>query len=80
MREVQAGAGTLGLQIHILHASTEPDFETAFATLVRMRAGALVIGTDTFFNSQSGQLGALTVRHAVPGDLSSIASSSMPAA
>ena len=66
MREVQAGAGTLGLQIHILHASTEPDFEKAFATLVKMRAGALVIGTDTFFNSQSGKLGALTVRHAVP--------------
>jgi len=66
LRDLQAAARTLGLPIHVLHASTERDFDTVFATLVRLRAGALVIGTDTFFNSQSGKLAALTVRHAVP--------------
>jgi putative ABC transport system substrate-binding protein len=65
-RDLQAAARTLGLPIHVLHASTERDFDTVFATLVKLRAGALVIGTDTFFNSQSGRLAALTVRHAVP--------------
>ena len=66
LRDLQAAARTLGLPIHVLHASTERDFDTVFATLVQLRAGALVIGTDTFFNSQSGKLAALTVRHAVP--------------
>jgi len=65
-RDLQAAARTLGLQAHILHASSEREFETVFATLVRLRAGALVIGTDAFFNSRSEQLAALTVRHAVP--------------
>ena len=66
LRDLQAAARTLGLPIHVLHASTERDFDPVFATLVQLRAGALVIGTDTFFNSQSGKLAALTVRHAVP--------------
>ena len=66
LRDLQAAARTLGLPIHVLHASTERDFETVFATVVKLRAGALVIGTDTFFNSQSRKLAALTVRHAVP--------------
>ena len=65
-RDVQAAARTLGLQLHVLHASTERDFDTVFATLVQLRAGALVIGTDAFFISRSEQLAALAVRHAVP--------------
>jgi putative ABC transport system substrate-binding protein len=65
-RDLRAAARTLGLPIHVLHASTERDFDPVFATLVQLRAGALVIGTDTFFNSRSAQLAALTVRHAVP--------------
>jgi putative tryptophan/tyrosine transport system substrate-binding protein len=65
-RDLQATARTLGLQLHVLHASTERDFDTVFATLVQLRAGALVIGADTFFLSRSEQLAALTVRHAVP--------------
>jgi putative tryptophan/tyrosine transport system substrate-binding protein len=64
--DVQAAARALALQIHVLHASTEGDFETVFATLVQLRAGALVIGPDTFFTARSEQLAALTVRHAVP--------------
>jgi putative tryptophan/tyrosine transport system substrate-binding protein len=65
-REQQAAARTLGLQLHVLHASNERDFDTVFATLVQLRAGGLVIGTDSFFNTQKEQLAALTVRHRVP--------------
>ena len=65
-RDLQAAARTLGLEIRVLYASTERDFDTAFATLAQLRAGALVIGNDSFFNSRSKQLAALMVRHAVP--------------
>jgi putative ABC transport system substrate-binding protein len=63
---VQAAARTLGLQLHVLHASTERDFDVVFASLGQLRADALVIGSDLFFTSRSAQLAALTVRHAVP--------------
>jgi len=65
-RTLQVAARTLGLQLHVLHASTERDFDTVFATLVQLRAGGLVIMPDTLFLAHSEQLGALTVRHAVP--------------
>ena len=58
-KDLQAAARTLGLQLHVLHASTERDIDDAFATLVQLRAGVLVIGSDVFFNSRSEQLGAL---------------------
>jgi len=63
---MQEAAHTLGLRLHVLHASTERDFDAAFATLVQLRAGALIIGADAFFVNQSEQLGALALRHAVP--------------
>ena len=66
LRDLQVAARTLALQIHVLHASTEHELDTAFADLVQLRAGALVIGPDSFFNSRSELLAALTVRHAVP--------------
>ena len=65
-RDLQAAASTLGLKLQVLHASTERDFDTVFATLVKLQAGALVIGPDTLFTARSKQLGALTVRHAMP--------------
>jgi len=65
-RNMQAAARTLGLQLHVLHASTERDFETTFATLVQLRAGALVIGSDAFFINRSELLAALALRHVVP--------------
>ncbi len=65
-RDLQEAARTLGLQLHVLHASTERDFDTVFATLVQLRAGALVISPDVFFYARSEQLAALTLRHAVP--------------
>ena len=65
-RDAQAAARALGLQLHILHASSDRDFDTVFATVAQLRAGALVIGADPFFTSQSQQLAELTVGHAVP--------------
>jgi len=65
-RDLLAAARTLGVQLHIFHASTERDFDAVFANLAQLRAGALVIGSDLFFTSRSEQLAALTVRHAVP--------------
>jgi len=65
-KDLQAAARTLGLQLRVLHASTERDFDEVFATLIRLRAGGLVIGSDGFFVSRSEQLAALTVRHALP--------------
>jgi putative ABC transport system substrate-binding protein len=65
-RDLQAAARTLGLQLHVLHASTERDFDAVFASLPRLGAGALVIGSDPFFNSRSQQLAALALRHAIP--------------
>jgi len=64
--DLQAAARALGLQLHVLHASTERDFDTIFATLVRLRPGALVIGADSFFVARDEQLAALALRHAVP--------------
>jgi putative ABC transport system substrate-binding protein len=66
LTDAQTAAHALGLQLHVLHASTERDFDTVFASLVQMRAGALVINNDAFFLNRSEQLAALTVRHAVP--------------
>jgi putative ABC transport system substrate-binding protein len=64
--DLQAAARTLGLQLHVLHASTEGDLDSVFASLSQIRASALVIGSDAFFVSRSAQLGALTARHRVP--------------
>jgi len=66
LRDMQAAARTLGLKLHVLHASTERDFDTVFASLVRLQPGGLVIGTDGFLISRSEQLAALALRHAVP--------------
>ena len=65
-RELEEATRTLGLQFHVLHASSERELDAAFATLVQLRAGALVIGADPLFNSRSEQLAALTIRHRVP--------------
>jgi ABC-type uncharacterized transport system substrate-binding protein len=65
-KNLHAAARSLGLKIHILHASADRDFDTVFATLNQLRADALVIGTDPFFSSRLEQLATLTAHHAVP--------------
>jgi putative tryptophan/tyrosine transport system substrate-binding protein len=64
--DLLAAARTLGLELHVLHASREGEFEPAFARLMQLRAGGLVIGTDGFLVSRSERLAALTLRHALP--------------
>jgi ABC transporter substrate binding protein len=64
-RDRQAAGRNLGLQLHVLHASSEREFDIVFATLVQLRAGGLVVSPDPFFISRSEQLATLTVRHAV---------------
>jgi putative tryptophan/tyrosine transport system substrate-binding protein len=66
VREVLSAAKALGVEIHVLNASTERDFDAAFTKLRELRAAGLVIGGDAFFTSHSKQLAALTVQHAVP--------------
>jgi putative tryptophan/tyrosine transport system substrate-binding protein len=66
IRNLHAAARILGLQLHVLHASTEHRFETVFATVVQLRAGGLVINADGLFTSRSEQLAAAALRHAVP--------------
>jgi putative ABC transport system substrate-binding protein len=56
----------LGLQIHVVHASAESDFDRVFARLHDVSAGALVIGADPFFNSMSERIASLTIEHALP--------------
>jgi putative tryptophan/tyrosine transport system substrate-binding protein len=63
---VQAAAGSLGLELRVVHAHTDEDLEAVFASLRDMRIGGLVIGTDPFFTSRSEKLGALSLRQAVP--------------
>jgi putative tryptophan/tyrosine transport system substrate-binding protein len=65
-RDVQAAAGTLGLKLHVLNASTEHDLEVAFANVIRLQAGGLVVGTDAFFSGHLEQISELAIRHAVP--------------
>jgi putative ABC transport system substrate-binding protein len=66
MRDVQEAARTKGVQLPRLTASTESEIDAAFASLVQLHAGALIVGNDPFFLGQREQLVALAVRHAVP--------------
>jgi putative tryptophan/tyrosine transport system substrate-binding protein len=65
-RNLLTAAGMLGLQLRVLYASGERDFEVVFARVRELGAGALVIGNDLFFNSRLSQLAALTDRYGVP--------------
>jgi putative tryptophan/tyrosine transport system substrate-binding protein len=64
--DVQQAARIKGMQLQIIKAGTESEIETAFASLVQLQAGALVVGGDPFFNSRREQLAALASRHAIP--------------
>jgi putative ABC transport system substrate-binding protein len=66
VRSLQTAASGLRLDLHVVNASTERDLDTVFAALVQLRAGALVIGPDNFFNSHIEQIAALAIGHAVP--------------
>ena len=65
-KSMQQAAVQLGVKFHVLNATTESDFDTVFAKLKELQAGALIIGHDVFFNAQARQLGALTLRNKMP--------------
>ena len=66
LRELQEAAAVIKRQIHIVHASTEPEIDTAFATVAQQGAGALLVAGDPFFSSHRGQLVALAARYKLP--------------
>jgi putative ABC transport system substrate-binding protein len=66
IREMQEAARSKGVQLHVLKASTDGEFETAFAALGQLRAVALIVAPDAFFNSRREQLVALASRQAIP--------------
>jgi ABC-type uncharacterized transport system substrate-binding protein len=66
VREVQRAAHAMDQQIAIINASTEGELETAFASVVKERAGALLVGSDTFFTSKPALFVLFTARHALP--------------
>jgi len=64
--EMQEAGRTLGLQLHILNASTEAEIDTAIASLSELRPGALVVGTGDLFSRQSERLAASIAQQGVP--------------
>jgi putative ABC transport system substrate-binding protein len=66
MNDVQRAASAKGVKLPILKAATESEIDAAFATLVQLHAGALVVSADPFFFSQREQLVTLASRYAVP--------------
>jgi len=65
-RDVEEAARAKGVQLIILKAGTESEIDAAFASLVQLHAGALLVGADPFFNSRREKLVALSARFAVP--------------
>jgi putative ABC transport system substrate-binding protein len=66
MRGMQEAARAKGVELSILKAATESEIDAAFATLVQLHVGALVVGADVFFSSRIEQLAALASNHAIP--------------
>lgn len=66
MRDVREAAPRAGVELVILNASAESEFEGVFATIVRRQAGALLVGADPYFNSRRARLIALAAQHRVP--------------
>ncbi len=65
-QELHAAARKLGLEFHILHASSERDLDMIFVKMVEMRVGALAITADPFFLSRREQILTLATRHSLP--------------
>ena len=63
---MQTAARNRGLPLHVLRASTELEFDAVFESIARLRAGGLVVSSDSFFYSRSNQLASLASRHSVP--------------
>jgi putative tryptophan/tyrosine transport system substrate-binding protein len=66
LKNLEEPARARGLQLHVLNASSEGDFDAAFAKLVQLQADGLVFASDIIFNARAQQLAALAAKHAVP--------------
>jgi putative ABC transport system substrate-binding protein len=66
LRSLEGPARAFGLNLHILRASTEPDFEGVFEAISRLKPDGLVVASDTFFATHSERMAALAVRHKLP--------------
>jgi putative ABC transport system substrate-binding protein len=66
LRDVQEAAARLGVQLVVVRANAESDFNAAFSTVVQQRSGALLVGASPFFNNRREQLVVLAARHALP--------------
>jgi ABC-type uncharacterized transport system substrate-binding protein len=66
LADVNEAARTVGLRIQVLNASTETEIDAVFAALSQIKAGALVVGSNAFFNTRRDQIVALAARHAIP--------------
>jgi len=65
-RDLLAAASVVGLKVQILKASTDREIDAAFASLVQERTGALLVGSDAFFNNRIERLIELAARHGIP--------------
>jgi putative ABC transport system substrate-binding protein len=65
-KDVTAAGAAIGVQVDVVEAGDSPEIEAAFATLVRNRVDALVIGSDAYFAGRRVQLATLTARQAIP--------------
>jgi putative ABC transport system substrate-binding protein len=65
-RKLFTASGILGLQLRVIEASSEAEFEGAFAHVRNVRADALIIGNDLLFNSRLAELAGLALRHRIP--------------
>ncbi len=66
LKNMHAAARSLGLQLHVLRASSEAEMEAAFVSFASLKAGILTIGTDALFNGRAENLASLAVRYSVP--------------
>jgi putative ABC transport system substrate-binding protein len=68
-KDLEGPSRALGLQLHVLNASTEREFESVFTQVRQLQVGGLIIAADTFFHNRAQQLAVLTLKHAVPAVL-----------
>jgi putative ABC transport system substrate-binding protein len=66
VQNLQPVARTMGMQLHVLQASTDTDLESAFTSMAQLQVDALVVSPDAFFATRSEQIAALSLRHKIP--------------
>src|SRR5262249_23589246 len=66
VKAAQSGGRSLGLRFHVLGARNPNEIDAALGGLIRLRAGALSVSTETFFTNQRSQIVALAARHRIP--------------